>query len=151
MSESMMRTNVVKALAPLNAMAVENPCLPGTPDVNYVEGWIELKWLRSWPKQAKTIVRLPHYTQQQRVWAFRRRRMGGQAWFLLQCRREWILLDAATAALIVNHATKQELIENAVAYFSTGLPAQDLVNLLLVQQEAYTFTAEEFKQLRERT
>lgn len=151
MSESTMRKSVVRALAPLNAIAVENPCLPGTPDVNYIEGWIELKWLRSWPKNEDTIVRLDHYTPQQRAWAFRRRKAGGQAWFLLQCRREWILMDAAVAALTVNHSTKVELIANATAYFSSGLSEQDLVDLLMVQQEPYTFTPEEFALLRERS
>ena len=151
MSESTMRTNVVRALAPLNAMAVENPCLPGTPDVNYVEGWIELKWLRSWPVRPDTIVRLEHYTVQQKVWAFRRRKVGGQCWFLLQVRREWILLDGAVAAFVVNRTTKRELIEHATAYFSAGLPPADLVDLLLVGQKPYNFTPDEFAQLRETT
>ena len=151
MSESAMRTKVVRALASLNAIAVENPALPGTPDVNYVEGWIELKWLRGWPARDDTVIRFDHYTTQQKVWAFRRRRVGGQCWFLMQCRREWILLDGAVAAFVVNRSTKKELIEHAVAYFSAGLPVDDLIDLLLSQQEPYDFTPEEFAQLRETT
>lgn len=149
MSEATMRGNVVKALKPLNAISVENPCLPGTPDVNYVEGWIELKWLRSWPVGEDTIVRLEHYTVQQKVWAFRRRRVGGQCWFLLQCGREWILLDGIVAAMYINRATRQELIQVARAYFSDGLPANDLVQLLRQRQPVFSPTEDDIKKLRE--
>lgn len=139
----------MKSLKPLNAIAVENPCLPGTPDVNYIEGWIELKWIRAWPKRADTPVKISHYTKQQRVWAFRRRRAGGQCWLLLQVRMEWILLDGAVAALWLNKCTKRELIEKAALYSNSGLPAQTLMGLLTRGQDPYTFTTEDFTRLRE--
>lgn len=148
MSESAMRKKVVAALKPLHAIAVENPCLPGTPDVNYVEGWVELKWLREWPSKAETPVRLDHYTVQQKVWAYLRRRAGGQCWFLLQCGREWLLLDGVVAAQHVNHATKQQLIEVATAYFSTGLEDEELVDLLQQRQPAFSPTKAEIARLR---
>lgn len=149
MSESNMRKKVVKALAPLNAISVENPCLPGTPDVNYIEGWIELKWLRSWPKREETPVRLEHYTKVQRVWAFRRRRAGGQCWMLLQCGREWLLMDGAVAALTLGHCTKAELIEHSEAYFSSGLDAATMIQFLQLGLDQYTFTTDDFDRLRE--
>ncbi|MCP4900928.1 MAG: hypothetical protein GY906_28505 [bacterium] len=149
MSESTMRSKVIQTLKPLNAFAVENPCLPGTPDVNFSEGWIELKWLRAWPKRASTIVKLPHYTKEQRIWAFKRRKIGGQAWFLLQVRREWLLLDAAVAGLIVNYATRQELISHATAYFASGLPEEDLILLLLSEQEAFQIDQNQMARLKE--
>jgi len=149
MSEQNMRKKVVKALNRLNAIAVENPCLPGTPDVNFIEGWIELKWLRSWPKRDDTTVRLEHYTKVQRVWAFRRRRAGGQCWMLIQCGREWLLMDGAVAALTIGHCTKAELIAHSEAYFKTGLDAETMIQFLQLGQEPYTFETEDFKRLRE--
>jgi hypothetical protein len=149
MSERTMRTKLVNALKPLDAMAVENPCLPGTPDVNYIEGWIELKWLPKWPKRDVTKVRIPHYTKQQRVWHFKRRRAGGQSWLLLQVRREWLLFDGAVAALVLGHATKKELISAAEAYWNAGLPAQDLVDLLSEEQPPFTFDPADYEGFRE--
>jgi hypothetical protein len=149
MAEAAMRSSVVKALKPLHAIAVENPCRPGTPDVNYIEGWIELKWLRSWPKGKDTIVRLDHYTQQQRIWAYQRRKAGGQCWFLLQCGRDWILMDGAVAAMYAGRCTKAELIAHATAYLSSGLSQQDLIDLLGQRQTAWKPTKAEIARLRE--
>jgi len=151
MSEARMRGAVVKALKPLHGIAVENPCLPGTPDVNYIEGWIELKWLRAWPKRDDTIVRFDHYTTQQKIWAYLRRRAGGQCWFLMQCGREWLLLDGAIAAMVVNKSTKAELIAASSAYFSSGLSSEDLLVLLEQRQPAFTPTKEEIAKFRETT
>jgi len=53
-------------------MRVENPCLPGTPDVcvgfNGKCAWIELKMIESFPKRASTPVRIDHFTSQQKLW-----------------------------------------------------------------------------------
>ena len=144
-----MRSTVVKALKPLHAVAVENPCWLGTPDVNYVEGWIELKWLRSWPKYHTSVVRLDHYTQQQRIFAWQRRHAGGQCWFLLQCRREWLLLDGAVAAMVVNRSTRRELLSYCDAYWKAGLPGDDLIRLLQQRQAAFHPTKIDIERFRE--
>jgi hypothetical protein len=147
-----MRQRVVRELRSLNAIAVENPVLPGTPDVNYVEGWIELKWLRSWPSRGG-IVTIPHFTPQQRVWHYRRRKAGGQSWFLLQCRREWILLDGAVAAMVVNKSTREELIEAANVtrgdYWNDGFDGKFLARYLNeTKLPPFVFTPEDIARLR---
>lgn len=109
MSEKTQRQRVVKALKPFDAWSVENPCRPGTPDVNYIEGWIELKWLADWPKRATTTVRIEHFTPQQRVHLARRWEMGGNAYLLLQVAQDWLLFTGDIAARIVGRATRSEL------------------------------------------
>lgn len=130
MSESGQRGRVVRALRELDAVAVENPARPGTPDVNYIDGWIELKWLRRWPARSETPVAIDHYTKQQRAWARRRIRRGGACWWLLQVGREWLLLDGAVAALHVGEATREELINLADHYWPNGLRDKELVECL---------------------
>lgn len=122
MAERNVRSRVVKGLRSLHGFAVENVCLPGTPDVNYAGGWIELKWLAAWPARESTPVKLPHYTQQQRVFAMKRDRAGEKCWFLLNVERsnDWLLLDGVEAAALIGTATKSDLMAAAVVHWNSG-------------------------------
>ena len=131
MSEASQRRTVVRALSGLHAIPVENPvACPGTPDVNYVEGWIELKNLRNWPKRAATIVRIEHFTEQQRRFLRRRCGYGGSAWLLLQCRAEWLLFKGGTAANVVGLVNRADLYMHAYARWERGLVARELLACL---------------------
>lgn len=90
MSERALRREIVKLLRPVGAMPVENPACPGTPDVAYVGGWIELKKARRWP-QREGPLKLDHFTQQQFLWLERHILCGGRAHVLLQVGREHLL------------------------------------------------------------
>lgn len=109
MSESDMRTKMVGALKHLHAVAVENPALPGTPDVNYVEGWVELKWSRRWPARPTTNVPCEHYTPQQRIWHRRRSRAGGRVHLLWKIAQQWLLFEGQVAARVVGKAPREQL------------------------------------------
>lgn len=112
-----MRGRVVQALRSLDALAVENKARPGTPDVNYIGGWVELKWLRRWPKNAAiSPVKIDHFTPQQKVWLKKRWRRHGRCFLLLQAAgTQWLLFDGETAAQIVGKATREELTRRALS------------------------------------
>ena len=131
MSEKDMRRKVTKALKPLHAVAVENRVGPGTPDVNHIHGWVELKWVRAWPKRETTVPRFKHFTQDQRAWMMRRWRAApGSVHLLLQCRQEWFMFTAPAAVELVGAATRQELTEQASLYMPTGLNTEELIKWL---------------------
>jgi hypothetical protein len=76
-SEPHLWTQLRRHLTPFGRLVrVENRCEPGTPDVAYCLqdgshqacGWIELKYLRSWPAKAETPVRFPELTLEQVLW-----------------------------------------------------------------------------------
>jgi penicillin-binding protein-related factor A (putative recombinase) len=75
-------------------MRVENATQSGTPDVNGcwqgVEFWVELKKVPR-PRNARTPVRVPHFTPQQRAWLKTRTRHGGRAFVLIQIGRAYFL------------------------------------------------------------
>jgi len=119
--ERTLRDSVTHHLKSLNAIAVENPILPGTPDVNYVEGWIELKSWERWPVHPRTVLRMDHWTPQQRVFHLRRSRAGGRTHVLLSIEEthDFLLLDGKTAATILGKATQSQLREFAVGQWSS--------------------------------
>lgn len=59
-------------LAGVRIMRVENPCLPGTPDLCIGYGgrcaWLEVKQLQCFPVRPATPVRIEHFTSEQRDW-----------------------------------------------------------------------------------
>lgn len=70
----------------------------GIADVSYVSrfgnhGWIELKKINEWPKRESTIVRIDHYTDDQRMWLKRKGKAGGFTWLFLQIKRDYFLFD----------------------------------------------------------
>jgi hypothetical protein len=131
MSEASMRGRVVRALKSLDAVAVENPCCPGTPDVNFIGGWIELKWLPRWKRNAETNpVLIDHYTKQQRNWLRRRVQKGGKAYLMLQVGREYLLFDGITAADNVGLVARPALRKLAMLKFDKGLNGKELLKCL---------------------
>jgi hypothetical protein len=136
MAERDMRRKVCKILKPLSAFAVENSCKPGTPDVNYINGWIELKWARKWPVRPTTPLRLPHYSPQQKNFGEYYWKNGGRAWLLLQVRREWFLFTGPVAAEIVGTSTRSELFDHATRHWSNGVNQKDLIECLTMDWES---------------
>lgn len=105
--------------AKLDPVRVENPIHPGTPDVNICDGrWIELKCIPRWPVRASTVVRIRHYTPQQRVWLYRRWKAApGSTLLLLEVRadRQWLLFDGDVAAKVVGRTSASVLRTSARA------------------------------------
>lgn len=130
MSEKLMRQNLIRTLRVLDAVSVENSAYPGTPDINFTGGWMECKWLPVWPTGERTVVQMPHFTAQQRAWMRRRCRAGGVCWFMLQCRREWLLLPGHVAAVAVGGLTRKQIEELATKRWDNGLVADELLECL---------------------
>jgi len=125
-----MRGQVIRMLRPLDAVSVENSAYPGTPDVNFTEGWLELKWARDWPKSSDTIVPCEHFTPQQRVWLLRRHRAGGNVLLLWCVHKQWMLFDGQTAANVVGRCTRPHLEAEALFAWTGGINANELIFIL---------------------
>lgn len=99
---------------------IENMVGRGRPDVNYCitacEGNIELKQIQNWPTREESIVRVEHFTPQQRIWIRQRVSAGGrvfvllevvrpvQSYFLLPGRWAWTELGKRATRAHIEHA-----------------------------------------------
>lgn len=130
MSETSMRAKVIEALRSLDAISVENAVMPGTPDVEFIGGWVELKYVPTWPKRVGTALAVPHFTPIQRAWLRRRIRRGGKAWLLLRVDRDWMLFRGDVAADILGQSSKDELLVQAEIAWSEPPSNDELLKAL---------------------
>lgn len=132
MKESHLRKVTVQLLreAGQDPISVENLVGVGTPDVNYVGGWIELKVLEKWPVRPSTPVRLPKLTQEQRIWLARRWARDGQAHLLLAVAHEWLLFTGISSFHAVGYLNRQDLYDEAVAHWEKAPTSQELLEAL---------------------
>jgi len=136
MGEYNYRSTVMKALKRLRSdpQAVENSANPGCPDVECLRGWIELKYASAWPKQTDTVVRIDHYTQQQRNFLRRRWNAGGGAWLLLRVgsrgKVENLLFDGLTANEFVGRVPRATLVDLAIMHSYGKIASADLDEML---------------------
>lgn len=108
-SETDLNGDVQRALRGLDPCRVENAVGPGTPDINYSGGWIEDKFLRTWPKGENTLVRVPHYKPEQRAWHVKRRCAGGVVHVVIEVVGEVFVFDAAVAAQHLGFITRRQM------------------------------------------
>lgn len=114
----------------LDPIRVENAVLAGTPDVNYADGWIELKYAERWPPRGGPL-RVDHFTKQQRIFHLRRTKAGGKTFVLLKVgETEWLLFQGARAALVLGNSTQEELYKNVAARW-TRRPSQGEIRTCL--------------------
>lgn len=132
MSESGMRQNLVKALKSLDAVPIENPMRAGTPDINYIGGWIECKWMKTWPVYCDTRpVHFSHpLTKEQGIWLARRWMSGGTTLVCAQVAREWFFFSGETAKFKFGNMTRPEMRKEALLHLTKGLEKEKVITWL---------------------
>lgn len=109
LSEKSMSHTVMGALVSLHATRIENYCSAGTPDIEYIQGWLELKEMPGWPIDPQWHLRIPHFTIEQRLFLRKRCYYGGNAHLLLKVGAEWLLIRGDKACDIIGSSTADEL------------------------------------------
>jgi hypothetical protein len=112
----------------------EDSLQKGIADVSFVanngyHGWIELKKIKEWPKRESTIVRIEHYTDDQRIWLKQKGRAGGCTWLFLQVGRDYMLFNWK-AAQEVGRLPKQQLMRSASLVSEKGMDWAELGRVL---------------------
>jgi hypothetical protein len=130
-SEAKLRGKVLKLLKPLHGVSVENNVGQGTPDVNFAEGWIELKYLHDWPKIPQSKVPFK-YRPAQGAWMARRASQGGNCWWLLQVRSVYLLINAKNmrGSAPIGELNRSELMRKATKCWHGTLPQAEFIAAL---------------------
>ena len=113
--------HVRPALKGTDAMRVENPLLPGTPDVECTLGWLELKQAPKWPG-GNAPLKIKHFTPQQKIWLNRRHSINGRAWVLLHVQGDFLLLRGDAASRLLGRSGRDDLIAAATHHWIGSLP-----------------------------
>lgn len=116
MSETHLQHRIIRHLWFYHAIPVENIKKPGTPDIAYVNGWIECKFLDAWPVKKDTIVRFRRFSGKQRIWLMRHIVMKGKAYVWLQVGTEFLIFDGHYAGTHLGKVTASELKRNSLYY-----------------------------------
>jgi hypothetical protein len=128
--ETNLNNLIMKALRSLDPHRVENVISSGTPDIEFIGGWIECKVLPAWPRLPHTPVRVPLFTPQQRLWLRRRRNAGGRAWVVLQVGRDYLLIDGRLAADNLGKFYRKTLILMAKAMWTGSINGAELLSIV---------------------
>lgn len=106
----------------------------GIPDVNYTQGWIELKYLPAWPVRPETPVRVDHFTGDQRAWIVARTQCGGKVFVMLKVgRKDWLLFQGMIAARFLGTVPRSQLEGCALGRWTRTPKAEELRKCLLDQ------------------
>ena len=87
-----------------HVIRMENYLGPGQPDVNgcfdCTEWWCELKVIERLPVRPTTVVKIDHFTPEQRVWLVQRSMVGGRSFMFVRVdhHRDFFLFKGLDAA-----------------------------------------------------
>jgi hypothetical protein len=124
--ESRFRTDLKQRMKRLCPISIENALTtPGLPDVAIVSGWLELKCLPKWPVKETTPLRIPHFTEEQKMWALKWASCGGNYWLVVKVRAE-IFVFGPDAAVLVGTLTRAEMLGAALAYWPCMPSSEEL-------------------------
>lgn len=132
MSEADSRQILVRTLKPLDAISIETKIRAGVQDVNFAWGWIECKYLKTWPKTADTSpVRFSHgFMPAQIVRARKRAAAGGVSLLCAQVQKDWFFFQGEKMGPLFGNLTRPQMTEEASIVFWGGLRQKELIEFL---------------------
>lgn len=107
----------------------------GVADVAYciyqtrTRGWIELKYLKSYPKRESTAIRIPHYTSEQKLFLWKEGEAAGFVWLFVKIKNDYYLFDHKQAQK-VGGLNKKEMAAHCTNYWIGHLYVADFIELI---------------------
>ena len=114
----------------LEATRHEDKLQSGICDVSFItklrnHGWMELKQIKKYPARATSIVRVEHYTTEQKQFIRRKGKRGGMTFLFIQVERDYYLFDWIGAQNL-GHLTRKGMEETAVDWWAGKMNWEEL-------------------------
>ena len=93
-------------------------------------GWIELKYADAWPRREATILRIRHFTDEQRRWLYKRYERGGGAYVFIQVGREFMLFTGVEM-LLLGRKNKTWMLDNCCGYWYNRINPTDFLKTII--------------------
>ncbi|MCK9231141.1 MAG: hypothetical protein RBS96_02535 [Dehalococcoidales bacterium] len=113
---------------------IESPCSPGVPDIYYTNrvykrmGWVELKYIHRWPINSQRILKVEHFTPQQKNWIRLNHKAGARVFLMIQVGKDYLIFDGETAQN-VGAMNKHEMFVMALKSWSNRINSQELIKI----------------------
>ena len=116
---------------------IESFISKGIPDICYSKrsreqsfGWIELKFSKAWPKGKKSIVKLDHFTKEQRNWIYTRGKATGRVFLFWKIGEDHLMYNHE-AVFTLGSCTRGELLQQAISHWHKKIDFKELAKLLI--------------------
>ncbi len=111
----------------------EDECTSGIPDVSYgidgVNGWIELKAYKHWPKKPETVIPFKNFKISQKRFLRGRGKAGGYCFVMVVFGKE-IVLFHWTDIHVLGETNKEELLKYAIYKSDIPIAQEELIKIL---------------------
>lgn len=133
-----LRTNMVGKYW-CEATRHEDKFQKGIADVSFCQagqaGWMELKHVSQWPAREKTLVRIPHYSDEQKEFLEKKGRCMGNTWLFIQVESDFLLYSHLPAQFLPDK-TKTEMVELSTFFYEGRLDYAQFARDMAVWHES---------------
>jgi len=141
MSESNFWKQIYKGTKDFSFMKTqrhEDNISKGIPDVSFainnngqkINGWMELKHIKSFPKKRDSIIAIDHYTDDQRKWLLENYETGGATFLFIKIDREYYLFTGS-AMVSVGYRTKDWWLTHCIGCWVGSVDWKQFVYILI--------------------
>lgn len=127
---------LIKAMRGWDAFRVENLLYPGTPDINFIGGWMETKHVKNYPAKETDLITHPDFTISQRAFLKRRALMGGKTFLFVQVQKDYYLFDGITGANYFGFLEKKYLLKRAKAFWQGRFPKSEELMAAILKDDS---------------
>lgn len=132
-----LRTNMVGKYW-YEATRHEDKFAKGIADVSFCQagaaGWMELKHVSQWPARERTLVRIPHYSDEQKEFLEKKGKGMGNTWLFIQVESDFLLYDHKAAQFLPDR-TKTEMVELATFFYERRLDYAQFAHDMVAYQD----------------